>query len=293
MDDREVYRLVAEEIQNGRIDQGLWTQALAKFNYDKNKAKAYYLKQRSKELGKEISQQIKLEEYRRLQENTERQKRIDLEREETKRRKIDILLNKSKALDRLRKKRTIVYYGIPTLLSTAAFINAYRSVLFSDIPPPSFIEGYDFVESISALSGIFLLSSFLSIVLVFFLFISLRKRENLIIKDLAEIDKEEANKVKKKRRPILAYTAIFISFIIFLFSIETIKQYPIGEYHVQQALWSIEKGEDPTKHAQSAIQNGNFFGSLILGELAFNKNDYDSAFKHYGSVKNLSHFYWR
>jgi hypothetical protein len=50
-----LYAAVGEELRQGNIRQGLWAKALAEEGYDKQKAKARYLKLRVRSLRKEIA----------------------------------------------------------------------------------------------------------------------------------------------------------------------------------------------------------------------------------------------
>jgi hypothetical protein len=50
-----LYAAVGEELRQGNIRQGLWAKALAEEGYDKQKAKARYLKLRVRSLRKEMA----------------------------------------------------------------------------------------------------------------------------------------------------------------------------------------------------------------------------------------------
>ncbi len=57
MDDETAYAIVDQEIQQGEFRRGLWTKALALNAYDENRAKAYYVKRRVKEIKADVRHQ--------------------------------------------------------------------------------------------------------------------------------------------------------------------------------------------------------------------------------------------
>ena len=50
MDDEKYYQAVADELREGRINDGLWTKALARCQGDENKTKATYIQWRVEQL---------------------------------------------------------------------------------------------------------------------------------------------------------------------------------------------------------------------------------------------------
>ncbi|WP_308363958.1 MULTISPECIES: hypothetical protein [unclassified Microbulbifer] len=63
-DDELIYSLVAQEVENGAILQGLWTKAHAFSDFDERKAKAYYIRHRAEQLTEhkeKIANYIKLQ----------------------------------------------------------------------------------------------------------------------------------------------------------------------------------------------------------------------------------------
>lgn len=64
-DDELIYSLVAQEVENGAILQGLWTKAHAFSDFDEGKAKAYYIRHRAEQLTEHRDRIIS---YVRLQE---------------------------------------------------------------------------------------------------------------------------------------------------------------------------------------------------------------------------------
>lgn len=50
MDDEKYYQAVADELREGRINDGLWTKALARCMGDENKTKATYIQWRVEQL---------------------------------------------------------------------------------------------------------------------------------------------------------------------------------------------------------------------------------------------------
>ncbi|MCD6049381.1 MAG: hypothetical protein K0Q55_784 [Verrucomicrobia bacterium] len=50
MDDEKYYQAVADELREGRINDGLWTKALARCQGDENKTKATYIQWRVEQI---------------------------------------------------------------------------------------------------------------------------------------------------------------------------------------------------------------------------------------------------
>jgi hypothetical protein len=46
LSDEKAYEIVADELSHNKIEQGLWTKALADCDFDENRAKAVYVKSR-------------------------------------------------------------------------------------------------------------------------------------------------------------------------------------------------------------------------------------------------------
>lgn len=66
--DEHLYAKVAEELESGEMDQGLWTKALAHNEFDEAKAKADYVETRVAQMKLEIADRGDEEERERIGE---------------------------------------------------------------------------------------------------------------------------------------------------------------------------------------------------------------------------------
>ena len=57
-DEELLYEFVADELESGDLNKGLWTKALAETNFEKDKAKAVYVKLRVSSLKAEMKELI-------------------------------------------------------------------------------------------------------------------------------------------------------------------------------------------------------------------------------------------
>ena len=86
MIENEIYALIGEEIETGKIDKGLWTKCFAEMNGEENKVKARYIKYRFEILLSEV----KYESEKRLAEQEKKDKEaIELKRREDEKKRND------------------------------------------------------------------------------------------------------------------------------------------------------------------------------------------------------------
>lgn len=89
--ENEIYTIIGEEIESGKIDKGLWTKCFAEVNGEENKVKARYIKYRFEILLSEIkneAEKIKAEQKNQIKRERELEK-LKLQEAERKRNDAD------------------------------------------------------------------------------------------------------------------------------------------------------------------------------------------------------------
>lgn len=285
-DDENHFRHVGyKEITSKKHDQATWDEAFALAEGDHNNAVQKYVRLRVQQFEKDHTKQIieKLnQEFARAQEErriAEEQQRI---KEENEKRVYNSLLEKYNSLKGRRLKRTFIYYTIsliPAILFSILLIRADSSI-GNNI---SFLSSIALIIVASTL--IFIASSVISVLLILILFRRLRLEELAISKDLMPLDKTLARKIKTSSKPKFIWTSLILAFFIFGFagSIYNNEKHN-GNFDAGIALTLMNKGEDPTNHALEAEKKGNLLGSLILGDWAYQRQNYTEAFNYFSKV---------
>ena len=285
-DDENHFRHVGfKEIASKNHDQATWDQAFALAEGNHNNAVQVYVRLRVQQFEKDHTKQIvekRNQEYERAQEKrriAEEQQRIQQENEK---RAYNSLLEKYKSLKGRRLKRNFVYYTISLIPAILLSILLIRG-------DDSFSNNISFLGSsaliIEASTMIFIVSSLISVLLILLLFRRLRLEELAISKDLMPLDKTLARKIKTSSKPKLFWTSLILAFFIFSFAGSIYKnENKNGNFDAGIALTLMNKGEDPTNHALEAEKKGNLLGSVILGDWAYQRQNYTEAFNYYSKV---------
>jgi hypothetical protein len=105
-DQDAIYEIVANEMESGKTDKGLWTRLFAEFDGDEKKTKIAYIKQRAEKLM--AAERSRLQEVARLEaEEAERLAHIQAAAV-AERKRLESLSVKARVLDRLQNGETVL-----------------------------------------------------------------------------------------------------------------------------------------------------------------------------------------
>ena len=117
LDEDAIYEIVANEMDSGKMDKGLWTRLYAEHDGDEKKIKIAYIKRRAEKLM--AADRARIDELQRQHAEQIAQQERDKEIKEQERRRIEKLNVKARVLERLER-------GESGPLSSDEFLNAVK-----------------------------------------------------------------------------------------------------------------------------------------------------------------------
>lgn len=129
MDEEEgLYGIVAEEIERGEVRTGLWAKALAEERYDKQRAKARYMRLRLRSLREELrAEQARKRNVERVQEEQQLQIQI---------RELD---SKGASLEHFRRQRSLIHTSVFAATACFGTLVSYLHIQISENSVGNFI----------------------------------------------------------------------------------------------------------------------------------------------------------